>query len=626
MDQHMEENIAIGSLQWVGKATDTILTHQIEFEGVRYSYAANGFVLQCKTLHIEGDQLSTPPDLSASKAKLNMIDVYIKQSGFYDVINDYSAIIWKKVDLPYANRPSVADITLLEKTQVEIVKKVDIGSKEYDVYILEEPMTKARFVRVEKDKKIVRLLRIETVETLVGLQVHQDMAHWQWTAEVTVRKRANTGTLLHIFNGDKQSIYIDLLTWRKKSPGQVVHTAPGRLVFISKRLTHVGNDIYQEEEENEGKIALKIITCTASSSAQLGFLRLSDLDFVDLHADNVAREVAILRQIEQEAVESNSSSMFTQLKHLFLLGATVDGELTRVYRLCLAFPCYRRLELPEVRQMNDLDSEAFARCVTSDILLALQFLHEKGYVHLDVTLENIMVNQDYKCILIDFGNARKFPPDETNVTIDVQTVGVKTSYRSPEVVQYNKDCLAINNSVSSNDPVSDELIKNCTSHLWTKKDCYTQDIWCLGVCLFKLLHRMFPVEAAMKYASQTVFNLAGNVVDTLTMVFVMNPDSVYRNLTFPDAQELLRGMLAAKKESRYEIDDVITHSWLSQEPSPEQRKSLLREDYAGQMTGNKRTSYEMTQTGATTATNLDSVQRKFSGIDFLEDDKRAGPL
>ena len=48
-------------------------------------------------------------------------------------------------------------------------------------------------------------------------------------------------------------------------------------------------------------------------------------------------------------------------------------------------------------------SEYLSRNYLSQILSALEYIHRKGVLHLDLKPGNIMVNQDDEVVLIDFG-------------------------------------------------------------------------------------------------------------------------------------------------------------------------------------------------------------------------------
>lgn len=72
----------------------------------------------------------------------------------------------------------------------------------------------------------------------------------------------------------------------------------------------------------------------------------------------------------------------------------------------------------------------------TQVLKSVQYLHEKvGYAHMDIKLENLLLGNDMKIKLIDFGLAHSLTYKVSN------PVGTK-GYRAPEVAsQWMKNCV-----------------------------------------------------------------------------------------------------------------------------------------------------------------------------------------
>ncbi|XP_075699179.1 serine/threonine-protein kinase SBK1-like [Rhinoderma darwinii] len=112
-----------------------------------------------------------------------------------------------------------------------------------------------------------------------------------------------------------------------------------------------------------------------------------------------------------------------------------------------------------------LSEDKVKRCAVQ-ISSALEFIHSKGLVHLDIKLENILVfHKDCHCIkIIDFGLSR------VKGTITRSKSG-STSYMAPEMRQLtDKDALLVDS---------------------------TLDVWSFGIVLYSLLTGKFPWQSAV---------------------------------------------------------------------------------------------------------------------------------
>lgn len=100
----------------------------------------------------------------------------------------------------------------------------------------------------------------------------------------------------------------------------------------------------------------------------------------------------------------------------------------------------------------------------AQIANAVGYIHERHILHRDIKPDNIMITADYKAILIDFGSAREFEHDKTQVHTSMVTHG----YAPTE--QYTAN---------------------------SRKGAYT-DIYAIGATMYFLLTGVVPLEAASR--------------------------------------------------------------------------------------------------------------------------------
>ncbi len=106
----------------------------------------------------------------------------------------------------------------------------------------------------------------------------------------------------------------------------------------------------------------------------------------------------------------------------------------------------------------------------AQITNAVGYIHDRNILHRDIKPDNIMITADYKAILIDFGSAREFEQDKTQVHTSMLTHG----YAPTE--QYTAN---------------------------SRKGSYT-DIYAIGATMYFVLTGQVPLEAAARLSEPMV--------------------------------------------------------------------------------------------------------------------------
>lgn len=144
---------------------------------------------------------------------------------------------------------------------------------------------------------------------------------------------------------------------------------------------------------------------------------------------------------------------------------------------------------------------------------SIQACHEKNIAHGDIKLENILISEEKKPILIDFGFSTSI------VNQPRPRICGSTMYRAPEIVR--------------------------------KRPYYSKpaDIYALGVVLFCLLFDRFPFN-------ETVTDDIGYLSENAKL------SNVELSHVSPECTKLIIKMLLKEPALRPTISQVLTHPWI----------------------------------------------------------------
>merc|ERR1711988_592 len=169
--------------------------------------------------------------------------------------------------------------------------------------------------------------------------------------------------------------------------------------------------------------------------------------------------------------------------------------------------------------------EDTARRYFADCVGGLQHVHKNGWSHGDLSLENLLLDDQDKVVITDFGLCCKWTGRDTD------RVG-KGFYLSPEVFAINDD---------------DEDTQTY--------DAYKADVWSLGVILFMLITGVPPAESPCESDRRFCLVKSGQIK---TMVKSWRMEHLFSE----DAMDLVTRMLKVDPNERISLEEIIEHPWI----------------------------------------------------------------
>ncbi|WVQ73870.1 hypothetical protein IAR50_003451 [Cryptococcus sp. DSM 104548] len=232
-------------------------------------------------------------------------------------------------------------------------------------------------------------------------------------------------------------------------------------------------------------------------------IRRGDLQ-EEAHASKVEREINVLKTLKHP----NIVRMFDVLDTHKYIGIVLEfaggGEL---FEYILA---------------NEYLKDAEGQRLFAQLISGVDYLHQKGVIHRDLKLENLLLDKHRNLIITDFGFANSFNRAEGDL--------MSTSCGSP--------CYAAPELVVLDTPYHGSAV----------------DIWSCGVILFAMLSGYLPYDDDPDNPD------AGNVVDLYR--YIMNTELHYPEHVSPLGKNLLQHMLILHPEHRIKIPDIVTHPWV----------------------------------------------------------------
>ena len=190
-------------------------------------------------------------------------------------------------------------------------------------------------------------------------------------------------------------------------------------------------------------------------------------------------------------------------------------------------------------------TETFVNYLTKPLLEALNYMHRKKLLHMDIKKGNIVLDSDLNPKLIDFSSCFSFENYEPNKNIRFNKIGTGR-YMPPEIL----------NGTEIEIKYGDKI-----------------DVYCLGVTLFNLAFGSYPY--GLNNVKGDDYN---KIAETLKEAKLEFPNGFDVSENFKD---FLKNMLELNIYNRYSIKDALNHPWVKgwEIISEEKENTILQENF-----------------------------------------------
>lgn len=263
-----------------------------------------------------------------------------------------------------------------------------------------------------------------------------------------------------------------------------------------------------------------------------------------IHAPSVVREVETWRQMHHRHI--------AQLYEVI----TTESKIHMVMEYCSGGEAFDYI----VKNGKISEESGQAQSIFSQIVEAVGYCHSHGFVHRDLKLENILLNNDGQVKLIDFG----FTRDYTRQNL-LQTYCGSLAYAAPEMIcgtKYSGPCA---------------------------------DVWSLGVILYSLVCGHLPFDDKNEAVIQKqILALDYSIPETVS----------------PKCRDLIQKILVLNPIQRLTLPHIMLHPWLECHlPVPASTFSSL-ELQSSFATLGKTPSFKALSSNSVTATLSPGVESK----------------
>ena len=205
--------------------------------------------------------------------------------------------------------------------------------------------------------------------------------------------------------------------------------------------------------------------------------------------------------------------------------ATLDWENEEISYLVLDYAEHGPLS-NFIRITGGLEEDV-ARLIIMQLCNSVNFIHSWGLAHLDIKLENLLLDENFNAKVADFGSWVYVGDDNKHCDKRKGTL----QYMAPEIKNIEKG---------------------------DTYDAKKSDVYSIGVCIFVLLTGNFPSEEDLNTETESEEETNDGSIMT-EPVYDENPSSKVSSSVY----ELFKSMVSANPKLRPDMEEVINSPWLT---------------------------------------------------------------
>ncbi len=213
--------------------------------------------------------------------------------------------------------------------------------------------------------------------------------------------------------------------------------------------------------------------------------------------------------------------------------------------------------------------EPVIRRIFSQLLEAVEFLHAHRYVHLDIKLENVLINVYGDVKLIDFGCCRRIDEGAQGVSTGGERKDAEAAdLAGREILTFEEAEMAGSKLIRA-----PELTPDRVADMNAQSMCdFRSDLWSCGVCLLSMLQGTYQlVEDPRRHLVDGAYwNLLSDWNRVLELLQARGEPVSFNGLNL--LHELLQRDPDARPQTAH---DVLKHKWLDAKPATDEEMARM---------------------------------------------------